>query len=455
MEFVAAKCPQCGGELQLDPMIETGFCMHCGSKIIVQEAIRSVRIDNTQMVSTWMIMGDRATEAGNHQEAYEYYTKICEVQPNNWWALFKKGKAAGWQSTLQNVRYTEAAICFADAYKLSPENEKREIEIEAAEEIKKMGLALISVRADSFIKLPEENNANGLLVDLQNIKNAIKQLSNKDGMEVVGIMEPLAYAIISAVVVAWNNKIKPDYIGASGHPGQSQFDQYVARIGYCTMLTANAINLSDKDYLVDIKGYENLIALHNEAINGCSWYYQDSAYGREYHKRFQLSDSAKKARRDIIAQCKVKINETKIRKEQSEKAEELKKMQLAKEEAIKRSDEYWSDHPEEKAQLESEKIELTEQVKEGEKEKDIVMSPFIIENEKIIARIAKLHNEQKNLGLFKGNEKKALQAQMANAQNDLDLNTSKKKEAIKIIEVNIENLKKRLSKIDDELTKAR
>lgn len=107
MSFVAARCPQCGGELQLDNAKETGFCMHCGSKIVVQDAIRSLRIDNSHMIETWMNMGNSAFEAGNTKEAYEYFTKIVEVNPENWYALFKKGQAAGWQSTIANRRFPE------------------------------------------------------------------------------------------------------------------------------------------------------------------------------------------------------------------------------------------------------------------------------------------------------------------------------------------------------------
>lgn len=90
MTFVAAKCPQCGGDLQLDPEKETEFCMHCGSKIVVRDAIKAVRIDNSHMVDTWMEMGDSAAESGNNKEAY--YTKVVEAQPNNWRAILKEVK---------------------------------------------------------------------------------------------------------------------------------------------------------------------------------------------------------------------------------------------------------------------------------------------------------------------------------------------------------------------------
>ena len=107
MNFVTAKCPQCDGDLQLDDEKETGFCMHCGSKIVVQDAIRIVRIDNSHMIETWMKMGRSAAESNNYEEAYKYFTKVVEVDLENWNALFLKGQAAGFLSTLSNPRLDE------------------------------------------------------------------------------------------------------------------------------------------------------------------------------------------------------------------------------------------------------------------------------------------------------------------------------------------------------------
>lgn len=107
MAFVAARCPQCGGELQLDKSKETGFCMHCGSKIFVSDAIRAVKIDNSHLVERWMTLGCSAADAGNHEEAYQYFTKVVEVAPDNWEAFFYKGRAAAWQSTVARPRISE------------------------------------------------------------------------------------------------------------------------------------------------------------------------------------------------------------------------------------------------------------------------------------------------------------------------------------------------------------
>jgi tetratricopeptide (TPR) repeat protein len=162
MPFVAARCPQCGGNLQIDNEIETGFCLHCGSKIVVQDAIRNVRIDNSHMVESWMKIGDLAYESKNFSEAYAYYTKIIETTPNNCWAVFKKGKAGGWQSTKGNSRFSEAIVFFTHAIDLAPEAEKEKLMSEVIHEIKLMGLATISLQCDPFITYPsrgfEESN---------------------------------------------------------------------------------------------------------------------------------------------------------------------------------------------------------------------------------------------------------------------------------------------------------
>jgi tetratricopeptide (TPR) repeat protein len=131
MPFVAGKCPQCGGDLQLDKEIETGFCMHCGSKIIVQDAIRAVRIDNSSMIETWMKMGFSAANGGNYKEANDYFTKVVENDPNNWQAIFQKGRSAAWGGTYGDSRLLEFFQGIEDAQKIInninlPENERIE-----------------------------------------------------------------------------------------------------------------------------------------------------------------------------------------------------------------------------------------------------------------------------------------------------------------------------------------
>jgi len=81
MAFVAARCPSCGANLQLDNGQEKGFCQYCGTQIVVQEAIKKIRIDNSHMVDNWMNMAMSAYDAGNMEEAYEYFTKSLKYNP--------------------------------------------------------------------------------------------------------------------------------------------------------------------------------------------------------------------------------------------------------------------------------------------------------------------------------------------------------------------------------------
>lgn len=455
MPFVAAKCPQCGGDLQLDNEIDKGFCMHCGSKIVVQEAIRSVRIDNTQMIQNWMKMGDLAAESGNQSEAYEYYTKVVEVQPDHWLAVFNKGKAAGWQSTLANVRFTEATTCFGQAINLAPENEKEKLKNDSAEEVKNLALALISIRADRFIKWPDENEASGFLGDIKTILDAVSQLNKKCGFAVTGFMEPIAAIINTSVVAAWSGTILPAYYGNENRPGKYEFDQFIERIGFCTILIENSINLSSEDDIDDIQRYEHLILLHNAAINSCSWDYEISDWGKSWHKEYQLVYDAKQKRNNLISEYNTKISQIKSKILKQDEAKRQEEERKARQDAQKRINDYWSANASEKAHLEREKNELTDQIMSLKNESDTITAPILIQNNNIQTQIAKFRDEQKALGLFQPKEKKLLQAKIDYGQKYLDANTSIINAAQNPIIAKIEVIKKRINEIENELTKAR
>lgn len=157
MAFVAAKCPACGGDLQLDNTMEKGFCMYCGSQVIVQQAIGMVHIDNTHMLDKWMHMAEAAYDANNCEEAYTYYTKVVETQPNNWKAVFFKGMSAAWQSSIAKPRIQEAisgveqaiAIIENDNSMLS-QDEKDQIRIDFAGHLDNVIEAYNSLAIDSY-----------------------------------------------------------------------------------------------------------------------------------------------------------------------------------------------------------------------------------------------------------------------------------------------------------------
>ena len=111
--MAALVCDICGGKLVMGSG-GVAVCDSCGMehspdrmKEKIQEIKGVVRVDNSHMVDNWMKMGTAAAQAGNNKEAYDYFTKVIEVNPNNWRAIYEKGKAGAWQSTLANLRISE------------------------------------------------------------------------------------------------------------------------------------------------------------------------------------------------------------------------------------------------------------------------------------------------------------------------------------------------------------
>lgn len=164
-------CEMCGGT---DLIKDNGVfvCQNCGCKYSVEEARKmmvegtvevqgSVQIDNSNMVSTWMKMAESAADAGNNKEAYEYYTKVLEVEPSNWRAIFGKGKAAAWQSTLGNSRTSElyqavnTAINIIDNLGMKKE-EVAEIKNEFAIAIYNVNNAFLDLKTQNFEKYDDK-----------------------------------------------------------------------------------------------------------------------------------------------------------------------------------------------------------------------------------------------------------------------------------------------------------
>ena len=111
--MAALVCDLCGGKLVMGAG-GIAVCDSCGMEYStermrekVQMIKGSVQIDNSNMVDTWMRLAMSAAQAGNQKEAYDYYAKVIEVEPQNWRAIFGKGKAAAGKSTLANSRTSE------------------------------------------------------------------------------------------------------------------------------------------------------------------------------------------------------------------------------------------------------------------------------------------------------------------------------------------------------------
>lgn len=124
-------CEMCGST---DLLKQEGVfvCQTCGTKYSVEEAKKmmiegtvnvsgTVKVDNTDKIENYLEMARSAYEAGNKREAEAYCNRIIEIEPQNYEAWMLKGQSAGWQSSLGNIRLSEAINCFLNAIKFAPE----------------------------------------------------------------------------------------------------------------------------------------------------------------------------------------------------------------------------------------------------------------------------------------------------------------------------------------------
>ena len=386
--MAALICDLCGGKLTMGSG-GIATCDSCGMehtkdrmKEKVQEIKGVVRVDESHKVDNYLEMAQNAYDNSNQAEAESYCNKIIENDPSNYKAWLIKGKAAGWQSTLQSPRFPESVSAFAKAIGNAPEEEKGEVAEDAKNEIKNLARALIALRAERFIKWPDKEEAEGFINDIASILQAAMQFITQAGVsvETTELLAPLATQINQAVVQAWQKVILPEY-KEDTYPDKRDWEKFIERIGHCTALVEKAVDFCNDDDDV-VSRYENLIFLHNQAIDSCSWtseYYDfsyspgfeegmkkaqianfkaqgfipDAANSRFWGKEYSLTDTAKASRRTLIAGYQSKINAIKAAKE------------AEKERAKKEATEiFWSTHSEEKSQLDSEKKEILEKKKQ-------------------------------------------------------------------------------------------
>ena len=222
-------CEMCGST---DLMKQDGVfvCQSCGTKYSVEEARKimvegtvevagTVKIDDSAKIDNYYTMAENAYDASNKQEAENYCNKIIEIDPSNYKAWFLKGKAAGWQSTLRNIRIEESVNCFTKAIDNAPEEEVEDIKAEAASEISSLSTALMRLCCDNFEKYPSEDNMADILNNLRLAKLYSLLLLSKCGVKPTEFYKEVATMMNVAVCNAWKNEITDDY-QHSEHPSQ-------------------------------------------------------------------------------------------------------------------------------------------------------------------------------------------------------------------------------------------
>jgi tetratricopeptide (TPR) repeat protein len=94
-----------------------------------------------------------AIDGKNYQEAFNYYTRVLEVHPQNYEAWLGKGEAAGWLSTLEDFRMHEMIGELRNAMEYAPVDKKDEIAKLALLKIFEITLAYHKLSTEHFWKI--------------------------------------------------------------------------------------------------------------------------------------------------------------------------------------------------------------------------------------------------------------------------------------------------------------
>lgn len=488
---------------------EGGFfvCHNCGTKYSLEEAKNMMREvegepepfvggspvvtmpvvnPNQQQIDNILLLASNAYAASNNEETEKYCNRAIELDASCYKAWLLKGKAIGWSSKIDNNRVAEAAHSFKQAVDFAPDDEKDDVRNEAAEELKRLGLACISLRKQRFSQWPDDQELSGFVSDLEPLvnglavllskSNEVAQLSAVDAIlggfakkptiaiitvkmkaEKAGVPQDFFSQIavmMSQAATSAFSQIKSAYNGAS-HPVPNDFSKTLNQADNCRQLLDMATSLSDDD----TSRYDSLINIVEFTINMTAYPDYSSSY-----RTWMLTDEAKKNRRKWISDYREKI--TKLKRELEEKKQaEAKK---AEEEKQARIQAYWEAHAEEKATLEAEKKQLaekketldseigklTDEIETLRKEEKAAV-PSEEETDKLKEQIRGLEKRRANLGMFSGKEKKQITEEIASLQGRIDSLKGKIEDEKK---AKAEEVKKKIEPLQgkkDELTPQR
>lgn len=93
MSLIAAKCTQCGANIEVDDSHETGICKYCGTPFITEKVInnynQNISIDNATInvqgdnIDNLLLRAQQFELEGDIEKAEEYYNKVLDIDINN------------------------------------------------------------------------------------------------------------------------------------------------------------------------------------------------------------------------------------------------------------------------------------------------------------------------------------------------------------------------------------
>ena len=466
-------CEMCGST---DIIKQDGVfvCQVCGCKYSVEEAKKmmiegtvevtgTVKVDNTDAINNYLDMARNAVNTGNNAEAEGYCNRIIEMDMNNWEAWYIKGKAAGWQSTLANVRIPETINAFGHAMKNCPEEQKDNLADVCKDDIKSLQIAVLSLRVKNFNTHPNKT-------DLRNFEQTLDMIRATSASFTAQTLIPMGpneaglcmLCVLNGITEAYRT-VWRDYQGSENHPNSYEWDRFIGEGNTLVSALEDSLTLGDKfnDDIalnnVKINIYNKMIEMQTAVRNSCCYEVQFSNGRKSYittgtinaQGRFDLDDMIRQWKQEIV-----NLQDLNRKAQEAAAREAAEEQRLAAEAAQKEADEYWAAHPNEKAALDTEKAALQEQKNQlsariaalkKESETPVAASRELID---LRYKSSALRQEYSHLGLFSGKRRKEIDVQFKEISHQIELLES---EAEKQKTARDANIKEQLSPLEKEL----
>lgn len=128
MKLVAAKCPSCGANIEVDKKQEITKCKYCKTKIIIDDAITKykleVEINNMPTTENYLKLGKRFYYDGEYNDSYKMYSKAVEISPDNSEAVLYQGLSKSLCTNYKDFELDDAFKATKNALNLINKDDK-------------------------------------------------------------------------------------------------------------------------------------------------------------------------------------------------------------------------------------------------------------------------------------------------------------------------------------------
>ena len=121
MKLVAAKCPSCGANIEVDRSLKFTKCSYCGTEIVVEEAVENllkVELKDTPTLENYLKLGNRYFENNEYEEAYKIYCKAEEIDPDNPIVVLRRGLSRAMMADYNHLDISSTIKAMKTSYEL-------------------------------------------------------------------------------------------------------------------------------------------------------------------------------------------------------------------------------------------------------------------------------------------------------------------------------------------------